>query len=115
MDTSLFLVIWGGTLVLILGAVGTYAWLRTAVTPQERGVVVTQVRFCWVVASVLAVGILAIPRPFGFLLWLPCGIITPVMINRWNRRLEEIRNEERRTREELFLRGTPETGREQEK
>ena len=48
----------------------------------------------WIVITAFVFGLLALPLPFNFLLWVPYGIFLPLAILWCNRRQLEIRTAE---------------------
>jgi len=48
----------------------------------------------WIVVTAFVLGLLALPRPFNFLLWVPYGISLPLAILWCNRRQRRIQSEQ---------------------
>jgi len=84
----------GGVLGLFGGVVGTYFSIRNTSGPRERAFMIQVSIVVWVVVTAFLVGLVALPRPFNFLLWLPYGIALPLAILWCNRRQRRIRAEE---------------------
>jgi hypothetical protein len=86
-----------GTLFGVLGgAVGTYFSVKNTRGPKERAFVVKCVVLLWTAGAGFVAALILLPKPFGWLLWVPYAILLPLGIRKWNRRQEEIRREEAR-------------------
>jgi hypothetical protein len=84
----------GGVLGLLGGAVGTYFSIRNTAGPRERLFMVQVAIVAWIVVSAFVLGLLTLPQPYNFLLWVPYGIALPLGIFWSNRRQRVIRSEE---------------------
>ena len=84
----------GGGLGVFGGAIGTYFSIKNTSGPRERAFMVRIAIVTWVVVTAFVLGLLALPRPFNFLLWVPYGIVLPLAILWCNRRQSRIRAEE---------------------
>ena len=87
----------GVTLGVLGGAVGTYFSIKNTGGPQERAFVVKCVVITWIAILVFGAAMILLPRPYGWLLWIPYGILLPLAIRKWNRAQAEIRNKEAHT------------------
>ena len=94
MDAGLIGGVVGGAVGVLGGAVGTYFSIKNTSGPRERRFMVQAALIAWVAVTAFVVGILMLPRPFNFLLWIPYGIALPLGITWCNRRQQAIRVEE---------------------
>jgi uncharacterized membrane protein len=84
----------GGVLGVLGGAIGTYFSIKNTAGPRERNFMVRVAILAWVAVSAFVLGLLMLPRPFNFLLWVPYAILLPLGILWCNRRQRTIRSEE---------------------
>jgi hypothetical protein len=84
----------GGTLGLAGGAIGTYFSIRNTKGPRERFFMVKVSVIAWVVITAFLLGVLMLPKPYNFLLWVPYGIALPLSVRWCNQRQLKIRTEE---------------------
>jgi hypothetical protein len=97
MDVGLIGGIIGGAVGLLGGAIGTYASIKNTAGPRERAFMIQVAIVTWIVVIAFVFGLLALPKPFNFLLWVPYGIFLPLGILWSNRRWCRIRAEESTT------------------
>ncbi len=81
----------GGVLGLLGGIVGTYFSIRNTAGPRERTFMIRVAIVVWIVVTAFLFGLVLLPRPYNFLLWLPYGIALPLGILWSNRRQRAIR------------------------
>ena len=86
----------GCGLGLLGGVIGTYFSIKNTSGPAERQFMVRTAMVTWVVVTAFVAGLLFLPRPYGFLLWVPYSIALPLMIRKCNRQQLEIRSAESR-------------------
>jgi hypothetical protein len=84
----------GSALGVLGGAVGTYFSIKNTSGPKERSFVIRAAVVAWLVVLALVAGLLLIPRPYNWFLWIPYGVLLAVGIRHWNRKQAEIRNQE---------------------
>jgi hypothetical protein len=84
----------GGSLGLLGGAVGTYFSIKNTSGIRERAFMIRVAVVTWILVTAFIVGLMLLPRPFNFLLWLPYSIVLPLGIVWCNRRQQKIRAEE---------------------
>ena len=84
----------GGVLGVLGGAIGTYFSIKNTIGPRERAFMVRIAIVTWVLVAAFVLGLLGLPRPFNFLLWVPYGIALPLAILWCNRHQSRIRAEE---------------------
>ncbi len=94
MDTGFIGGLIGGVLGLLGGAVGTYFSIKNTAGPRERMFMVQVAIVAWIGVSAFVLGLLMLPQPYNFLLWVPYGIALPLGIVWSNRRQRMIRSEE---------------------
>jgi hypothetical protein len=94
MDAGLIGGLIGGVLGLLGGAVGTYFSIKNTAGPRERMFMVQVAIVAWIGVSAFVLGLLMLPQPYNFLLWVPYGIALPLGILWSNRRQRVIRSEE---------------------
>jgi len=96
MDGGMIGGIAGAVLGVLGGAVGTYFSVKRTAGPRERAFVVKAATVAWIVVIAFVLGLMLLPRPYNFLLWVPYGIGLALAIPWWNRRQFQIRAEEAR-------------------
>jgi len=84
----------GGVIGVLGGLVGTYFSIKNTSGPRERTFMIRVAGLTWVAVTVFLIGLLMLPRPFNFLLWVPYGVVLPLGILWCNRRQRAIRAEE---------------------
>jgi Ca2+/Na+ antiporter len=84
----------GGGFGLLGGVIGTYASIKNTSGPRERAFMIRASIVGWIGVTMFLVGLMLLPRPFNFLLWLPYAIVLPLAILWCNRRQQAIRAEE---------------------
>jgi hypothetical protein len=84
----------GTVLGVIGGAVGTYFSVTRTNGPRERAFVVKAAIVTWLLVIAFLLGLILLPRPYNFLLWIPYGIGIGLGIRWWNRHQFRIRTEE---------------------
>lgn len=94
MDQGLIGGLVGGVLGVLGGAVGTYFSIRNTAGPRERMFMVRVAFVAWIGVTAFVLGLLMLPLPYNFLLWVPYGIALPLGIIWSNRRQRLIRSEE---------------------
>jgi hypothetical protein len=87
-------VLGGCALGVLGGVVGTYFSIKNTDGPRERRFMVQFAIVAWVAVTAFLVGLLMLPRPYNFLMWIPYGIALPLGIAWCNRRQRAIRSEE---------------------
>src|SRR5687768_4883670 len=94
MDEGVIGGIVGGVLGVIGGLIGTYFSIKNTAGPRERAFMIQVAGVAWVVVTLFVIGLLMLPRPYNFLLWVPYAIALPLGILWCNRRQRAIRAEE---------------------
>lgn len=98
MDQGLIGGLVGGVLGVLGGAVGTWFSIKNTAGPRERMFMVRVAMVAWIVVTAFVLGLLMLPQPWNFLLWVPYGIALPLGIIWTNRRQRTIRNDEEASR-----------------
>lgn len=98
MDQGLLGGLVGGVLGVLGGAVGTYFSIRNTAGPRERMFMVRVAIVAWIGVTAFVLGLLMLPLPYNFLLWVPYAIALPLGIIWSNRRQRSIRAEEEASR-----------------
>lgn len=88
----------GSFLGIAGGAVGTYFSIKNTAGPRERAFMIRAAAVAWVAIAVFLLGLLLLPTPWKWLLWLPYGIVLPLSIRWGNRRQQQIRRDEKGSR-----------------
>ncbi len=84
-----------GCVVGVMGGVlGTYATIRNTQGPRERLFTVKASIIGWLTRALFLSGILFLPDPYRFFVWVPYAILFPIGIHTWNKKQTEIREEE---------------------
>ena len=94
MDQGLFWAIVGSLIGVLGGVIGTYFSIRNTSGPRERAFMIRVAVVAWIAITAFLLGLLMVPRPFNFLLWVPYGLALPLGIGWCNRRQQTIRAEE---------------------
>lgn len=94
MDAGLVGGILGGTLGLLGGAIGTYASIKNTQGPKERAFMVRASVIAWIGIITFLVLLLALPKPYNYLMWAVYGILLPLGIVKTNKGLAAIRDRE---------------------
>jgi len=84
----------GGGIGLAGGIVGTYFSVRNTHGPRERSFMIKVSAIVWIVVTAFLAGLLLLPKPYNWLLWVPYGIALPLGIRWCNQRQLKIRAEE---------------------
>ena len=98
MDVGIVGGVIGGTIGLAGGAIGTYFSIRNTRGPGERSFMIRMSAVAWAAISAFLAGLLLLPKPYNFLLWVPYGIALPLAIRWCNRRQLQIRASEAASR-----------------
>ena len=94
MHSGTYAEIWAGTVLAVAGLAWTIVRLRACRGIRERAYLRRVVLIAWIAVPALVGAICAVPRPFGFLLWIPFVLVSWPTVIRWTRTLEEIRRQE---------------------
>lgn len=84
----------GGVIGLMGGIIGTYFSIKNTSGPRERAFVIKACVVCWTSGALFLVLMLALPSPWGHLLWVPYAIFLPLGITHGNRTQQWIRRQE---------------------
>ena len=76
------------------GAVGTYFSIKNTSGPRERAFMIRASVVGWVAVAVFLAGLILLPNPYRFLLFLPYVLALPISIVWVNKRQAKIRAEE---------------------
>ncbi|NPC54442.1 hypothetical protein [Caenimonas soli] len=87
-------IILGSSLGVLGGVVGTYFSIKNTNGPRERAFMVRFSVISWLAVSLFILGLLILPRPYNWLLWIPYAVVLPMAILRGNKKQLEIRREE---------------------
>lgn len=84
-----------GSVIGILGGIfGTWCSIASTRGPRERSFMTWAAVGTWIGCGAFVAGILLIPSPINYWLWLPYAVLLPLSIVWMNRRLTRIRAEE---------------------
>lgn len=98
MDPGLVGGIVGGGLGLAGGVIGTWFSIRNTSGSRERAFMIRVSAIAWVAVTAFLAGLLLLPQPYNWLLWIPYGIALPLAIRSLNRRQQQIRAAEAASR-----------------
>ena len=98
MDPGLIGGLVGGGLGLLGGAIGTWFSIKNTNGPRERAFMIRVSVIAWVAVTTFLAGLLLLPKPYNWLLWIPYGITLPLAIRSLNRRQQQIRTGEAASR-----------------
>ena len=88
----------GSVIGLAGGVVGTYYSIKNTAGPRERSFMVRVSAIAWVAVTAFLAGLLLLPKPYNWLLWVPYAIALPLSIRSLNHRQRQIRAEEAASR-----------------
>ena len=88
----------GSVLGVAGGVVGTYLSIKNTAGPRERSFMVRVSAIAWLAITAFLAGLLFLPKPYNWLLWVPYGIALPLSIRSLNHRQQKIRAEEAASR-----------------
>lgn len=94
MDAGMIGGIVGGAIGLAGGMIGTYFSIRNTNGPREKAFMIMVSAIAWIAVTAFLAGLLLLPKPYNWLMWLPYGIALPLGIRWCNRRQSAIRAEE---------------------
>ena len=94
MDTGVVGGLIGAGIGALGGLVGTYFSIKNTAGPRERRFMIRVAIVAWIAVSAFVAGLLLLPRPYNFLLWIPYAIALPLGIFWCNRRQQLMRGEE---------------------
>lgn len=90
----------GGILGIVIGtiggAIGTYASIKNTNGPMEKSFMIKSAVFFWAAGIIFISLLLFLPKPYNFLMWIPWGIIWPFSLIYLNKKLNSIREEEKK-------------------
>ena len=84
----------GSGLGLIGGVIGTWFSIKNTNGPRERAFMVKVSAIVWIGVTAFLAGLLLLPKPYNWFMWLPYAIALPLGIRGCNRRQLTIRAEE---------------------
>jgi len=91
MDVGLMGGIIGGVIGVAGGVIGTYFSIKNTSGPSERAFMIRVSAIAWVTITLFLIGLMLLPKPYNWLLWIPYAIALPLSIRWCNRRLLQIR------------------------
>ena len=94
MNTGLIGGIIGSIIGLTGGLIGTYCSIKNTNGPKEKAFMIKVSIISWVGILLFLALLLIIPSPYRFLLFIPYGIILPIVIIKGNKTQTKIREEE---------------------
>lgn len=94
MDTGIVGGVVGAMIGLAGGVVGAYFSIKNTAGPRERAFMIRLSAIAWIGITVFVVGLLLLPQPFNWLLWIPYAIALPLAIRWGNRRQAQLRAHE---------------------
>ena len=98
MDIGLVGGIVGGVIGAAGGLVGTYFSIKNTAGPRERSFMIRVSAIAWLTIVAFLAGLLLLPKPYNWLLWVPYAIALPLSIRSLNQRQRQIRAEEAASR-----------------
>lgn len=84
----------GSLFGLLGGVIGTYFGIRNTSGPRERRFAIRCAIVAWIALAIMLGGLLFLPNPYRWLVWVPYSVLLPVGILYGNKRLSGIRQEE---------------------
>lgn len=88
----------GGVVGFAGGIIGCYFSIKNTQGPHERAFMVRVSIVAFVGVILFLIGLVMLPRPYNFLMWIPYAIALPLGIRWSNRRQLKIRTEEAQSR-----------------
>ena len=98
MDAGMMGGIIGSAIGLAGGVIGTYFSIRNTSGPRERTFMIKVSAIAWIAVTAFLAGLLLLPKPYNWFLWLPYGIALPLGIRWCNQRQLKIRAEDEAAR-----------------
>jgi MFS family permease len=83
----------GGGIGLAGGLFGTWASIHHARSAQERRLIIKLATLFWTVGLLFIAGLLLLPSPWRYLLWIPYSILFPLGLIYGNRALQKAAQE----------------------
>ncbi len=105
MDVGLVGGIVGGVIGVAGGLVGTYFSIKNTAGPRERSFMIRVSAIAWLAITAFLAGLMLLPKPYNWLLWVPYAIALPLSIRSLNQRQRQIRAEEAASRASSSARG----------
>jgi len=99
MDNGLYGQLWLGLLALAGGVAGTCAAVAGTSGREARRFVIRVCAALWLGALTFVAGGLMLPRPFGFILIVPYGVVLAVAANRWQKQWLQLNQGDDETRD----------------
>ena len=84
----------GSIIGLIGGIIGTYFSIKNTNSPKEKTFMIKISIIGWIGIIAFLALMFLLPSPYRFFLWIPYGIILPIVIIKGNKILAKIRQEE---------------------
>jgi hypothetical protein len=84
----------GGLIGVAGGLVGTYFSIKNTAGARERSFMIRVSAIAWLMIAAFLAGLLLLPKPYNWLLWVPYAIALPLSIRWLNQRQRQIRAEE---------------------
>ncbi|MCK5450986.1 MAG: hypothetical protein KAI70_04395 [Candidatus Omnitrophica bacterium] len=84
----------GSIIGLVGGIIGTYCCIKNTNGPKEKAFMIKISIFGWIGIIVFLTLIFLLPGYYRFYLWVPYGIILPIVIVKGNKMQTKIRKEE---------------------
>jgi len=91
---TIIIVILGCLLGLAGGIIGTYFSIKNTTFPRERSFMIKYAIGIWATLLVFLVLLFVLPRPYNFMMWIPYGVLLPMVILYGNMKQEKIKKEE---------------------
>lgn len=71
------------------GVIGTYGAIKKTNGAKERAFMIKYSVLSWIVLIAFLVSLFLIPNPYNFLLWIPYGVLLPLVIRYINNKQYE--------------------------
>ncbi|MBN1517501.1 hypothetical protein JXA32_13135 [Candidatus Sumerlaeota bacterium] len=84
----------GGIVGVLGGIIGTYFGIKNTNGPNERQFAIKAAIVSWIILVIFLALLFALPKPYGWFMWIPYGVILPFGIIYMNKTQQRIRTEE---------------------
>ena len=84
----------GSIIGLVGGIIGTYCSIKNTNGPKEKAFMIKISIIAWIGIILFLALMFFLPNPYRFYLWIPYGIILPIVIIKGNKIQAKIRQEE---------------------
>ena len=96
----------GSVIGLMGGIVGTYFSIKNTNGSKERVFMIKVSIFFWIGLTIFLLLMFLLPNPYRYFLWIPYGILLPIVIIKSNKTQSRIRQEELKNKNHITRQST---------